>query len=172
MSEIVQRAPWSETLQRLVATHHHRNWRFVLWEDYDRGQGSMGTTLVITTFGERDAYRDGDRPVNHLMVVPAASYNEQSWRRWLFEQCALVEFHEAMEHFEVDCPVCEGTGMISPVLKGEEWQDLRECSKCEGRGRVKVYPPNHGPGYDPYRLVEYEDDVARRTLFTGEVKDA
>ena len=35
------------------------------------------------------------------MIVPAAAYDERSWRRWIFEQILLVERHEAMEFFQV-----------------------------------------------------------------------
>ena len=35
------------------------------------------------------------------MVVPAAAYDERSWRRWLFEQVSLVERHETMEFFQI-----------------------------------------------------------------------
>jgi hypothetical protein len=35
----------------------------------------------------------------------------------------------------------------------------------------KVFAPNHGPGADPYVVVQYSTDEARRTLFTGKIKD-
>ena len=35
---------------------------------------------------------------------------------------------------------------------------------------VKPYAPNHGPGRNPYTVVEYADDVDRRTSFRGEVQ--
>lgn len=47
--------------------------------------------------GPRDPYR-----VHHYMPVPPAAYNRQSWQRWLFEQCQLVDRHEACEMFTVD----------------------------------------------------------------------
>lgn len=34
---------------------------------------------------------------------------------------------------------------------------------------VKPYAPNHGPGRNPYTLVEYATDEDRRTQYTGEV---
>lgn len=72
--------------------------------------------------------------------MPPASYNRQSWRRWLFEQVLLVERHEACEFFVVD---------------GE-----------------RPYAPRHGPGNDPYVVVEYAKDEDRRTSFRGEVNPA
>ena len=36
---------------------------------------------------------------------------------------------------------------------------------------VRPFAPTHGPGNDPYYLVEYVDDTERRTSFRGIVKD-
>lgn len=63
-----------------------------------------GTTLVITTKGF-DAYhpdRGTNYRVHHYFIVPAATYNRDAWRRWLFEQFAKVELHETMENFVID----------------------------------------------------------------------
>jgi len=38
-------------------------------------------------------------------------------------------------------------------------------------GFHRPYAPMHGPGCDPYQLVEYVPDVVRRTNFRGEVSD-
>jgi len=40
--------------------------------------------------------------VNHYFIVPAATYDERSWQRWVFDQLVLVETHEVMEFFKVD----------------------------------------------------------------------
>lgn len=50
-----------------------------------------------------DSYdRTRDFHVVHYMLVPPAAYNEQSWKRWLFDQILLVERHEAAEFFQID----------------------------------------------------------------------
>ncbi len=100
---MAQSAPYPEILAGLVKRLRHRaGWRFAL-TDLDRGQGSAGLTLVITTLGTNSYHPDEtDYRVNHYMIVPAAAYDERSWRRWLFEQVLLVERHEAMEFFEID----------------------------------------------------------------------
>jgi hypothetical protein len=107
--------------------------------DKDRGQGSKGLTLIITTKGY-DSYHpengEGYR-VHHYMLVPPAAYDRRSWENWLFEQLLLVERHECMEFFTID-----------------------------GK-RPKA--PAHGPGNDPYLVLTYGDDVDRRTKFTGEL---
>lgn len=40
--------------------------------------------------------------VSHFFPVPAATYNEPTWRRWIFERCRGVENHELGEWFRVD----------------------------------------------------------------------
>lgn len=99
MQETHQIAPYPEALFRLVEDLRYKDgWAFTL-EDLDRGQGSRGLTLVVhlTTV---DSYHPGQPfAVVHYMIVPAAPYDERSWRRWLFEQILLVERHEASEFF-------------------------------------------------------------------------
>ena len=99
-----QQAPYPEALQDLVNRLTYRpGWLFWLGA-IDRGQDSKGLTLIITTRGydtynpeHGETYR-----VHHYMPVPPAAFDERSWRRWLFDQCLLVERHEAMEFFAVD----------------------------------------------------------------------
>ena len=100
--QITQIAPPADTLERLVAGLTYRpGWSFRL-ENVDRGQGSAGLTLEIFVRGPDTNDVNRTISVVHYMIVPAASYNEQSWRRWLFEQILLVERHEAMEFFRID----------------------------------------------------------------------
>jgi hypothetical protein len=37
--------------------------------------------------------------VQHFRPVPEATFNEKTWRRWIFEQCRAVENHELGEWF-------------------------------------------------------------------------
>jgi hypothetical protein len=100
---MTQEAPYPEVLGGLVARLVYRpGWKFRL-TTLSRGQGSKGLTLVITTLGYNTYHvEDGETyRVNHYMPVPPAAYNEASWRNWLFEQCLLVDKHEAMEFFQV-----------------------------------------------------------------------
>jgi hypothetical protein len=99
-----QKATWPVILEQLVAkVKYRKGWVTRLYSDLDRGQGSIGCTLVITTSGY-DSYNpsEGNYRVNHYMPVPPAAYDERSWRRWLFEQFLLVERHECMEFFVID----------------------------------------------------------------------
>ncbi len=97
-----QVAPDPKVLASLVEQLEYKaGWRFSL-EDINRGQGSEGLTLIIhlTT---KDSYNpDTTFQVVHYMIVPSASYNEASWKRWLFDQILLVERHEACEYFKID----------------------------------------------------------------------
>lgn len=70
-------------------------WDFKLVDE----DGAM--RLVITVRG-RDSY-DEDLPMNvrHFLPVPTTTYNERSWRRWVFEQCRRVENHELGEWFRI-----------------------------------------------------------------------
>jgi hypothetical protein len=139
-TEMRQTAPYPAELAALVAEAEYRpGWKFEL-EHLDRGQGSEGLTLVITTLGYNTYHPDRGETyrVHHYMPVPPAAYNAASWRMWLFEQILLVEKHEAMEFFRV---------------AGE-----------------RPYAPNHGHGWDPYLLTEETTETDRRTNFRNEVQ--
>jgi hypothetical protein len=143
-----QEAPYPQALAYLVERLSYRpGWTFRL-EHLDRGQGSNGLTLTITTKGY-DSYNLGrgeNYRVHHYMPVPPAAFNHQSWQRWLFEQLLLVERHEAMEFFNIhDAP-------------GSEHY-------------VKPYAPNHGHGEDPYIVHDLTTGEARRTSFRNVVDD-
>ncbi len=137
MAGNVQTAPDPLELRDLVDRCAYRPGWEVRLNHLDRGQGSVGLTLVITTLGY-DSYnpdRGETYMVNHYMIVPAASYDRRSWRRWLFEQLCLVERHEAAEFF---------------TIAGEH-----------------VFAPSHGPGSDPYLLRELGTEMDQRTSFRG-----
>jgi hypothetical protein len=148
MDSMRQEAPYPAALEYLVNRLTYRpGWHFEL-ADIDRGQGSKGLTLIITTRGY-DSYhpdRGENYRVNHYMIVPAAAYNPESWQRWLFEQCLLVERHEAMEFFTLhDSP--------------------------GGEHGMKPYAPNHGHGEDPYIIHDLTTGEARRTSFRDVLDD-
>jgi hypothetical protein len=106
---MTQTAPYPDELADLV--EHAELWPgWHVWlEDMLRdpasshGAEGRGLTLVIQTKGF-DTYhpeRGQDYRVRHYFIVPAATYNRRSWRRWLFDQYAKVWLHEAMESFAV-----------------------------------------------------------------------
>ena len=97
-------APYPDALASLVSRTMYRPGWCVTLEDVDRGQGSKGLTLVVLTRGYNSYNLDDGETyrVRHYMPVPPAAYNEQSWRRWLFNQLMLVEVHECCEFFRID----------------------------------------------------------------------
>lgn len=67
-------------------------WCFELKHDEE------GYRLVIIDTKCMDAYNpDQSFPLAHYFPVPIATYNEKSWRRWVFECCRGVENHELGE---------------------------------------------------------------------------
>lgn len=99
---MAQAAAYPEALGQLVEQCTYRSGWLVALRDMDRGQGSIGLTLVITADTVNSYRHDEPMRVNHLFIVPAAGYDERSWRRWLFDRFVDVETHEAAEFFTLD----------------------------------------------------------------------
>lgn len=107
---LIQVAPFPTALASLVERLTYRpGWHFFL-RDVDRDEDTeghvvgRGLTFVVETLGY-NSYKPSDGEtyrVNHYFIVPAATYDERAWRRWLFDQILLVETHEAMEFFRID----------------------------------------------------------------------
>lgn len=102
-----QTAPYPLELVELVADCTYRPGWLALVRDEVRdpadthGAESRGLTLSIIT-NTINSYPPHDpMRVRHLFPVPPATYNRESWQRWLFERFLDVERHEAMEFFEV-----------------------------------------------------------------------
>jgi hypothetical protein len=69
-------------------------WEFSLDDDDE------GFRLKIFTPVE-DSRGGHLRGVYHFFPIPATTWNEKSWRRWIFECCQGVENHELGEWFLV-----------------------------------------------------------------------
>ena len=150
-----QEAPYPEVLEDLVQRLTYRpGWAFKL-ADIDRGQGSKGLTLIITTRGY-DSYhpdRGENYRVNHYMPVPPAAFDRRSWINWLFEQLLLVERHECMEFFRFT----------------DQGDFIARSGACVSEHTTRPRAPAHGPGNDPYLALDHGTDTDRRTRFTGEL---
>jgi hypothetical protein len=144
-----QEAPYPQALADLVDSLSYRDgwpgqsWRFSLLH-VDRGQGSAGLTLCIRITGP-NAYHPEELPISvmHYMIVPAAAYDERSWRRWLFEQVGLVELHERMEAFLIDGerPYAPSHGPGSdPYLVRELGTDLDRRTSFRGDVKPEATP--------------------------------
>ena len=174
-----QHAPYPGALQELVD-----DWRFVPgWEfalsmpDFERDPACVGLTLIVTVDAQNSWWVDGSTKrkrlrVAHYFPVPPATYNALSWRRWLLDMSLRVLAHEGCEFATVTCSACGGCGTLPESdgdYEGAGVHDI-DCAQCSGTGRMHPFAPNHGPGEDPYRIVEHGSDLARRTQFTGEVR--
>ena len=88
-------------------------WDFALKTDDETG----GLCLVITVLGPDSATPDiieRQRRIGHWHPVPLTTFNEASWKRWMFEKCRGVENHELGEWFrfgaERPFSPCHGPG--------------------------------------------------------------
>jgi hypothetical protein len=148
-----QTAPYPQALACLVKClryRRHLGWEVKLDDDLQRDKPgrhageSRGLTLVVTRCGPDTYHPERTIAVNHYFAVPPATYNLQSWQRWLFDRLGDVDTHERMEDFAIeDSPGSEHA--------------------------VRPFAPNHGPGQDPYRVCELTTDEDRRTSFRGEL---
>ncbi len=67
------------------------NWAFRLIDE----DGAL--RLVITIRGHNNYAPEQQFIVSHYHPVPITTYNEKSWRRWIFEQCRRTMAHEIGE---------------------------------------------------------------------------
>lgn len=72
------------------------NWTFRIHNE----DGAL--RLVIQIRCTNNYHPDEPFIVNHFHPVPITTYNEKSWRRWLFEQCCRTMNHEIGEALQFD----------------------------------------------------------------------
>lgn len=100
-----QEAPDPVALADLITRLEYRpNWTCQLVDEPIGADGSGGLRLYICARGYDSYHVDRGQTygVIHSFIVPAATYNEQNWRHWLFERFLDVERHEASEFFSID----------------------------------------------------------------------
>jgi hypothetical protein len=117
-----------DLLRKIVAeTRCKPNWSFRLIDE----EGAL--RLVIRVAGVDSFNPERKFTVDHYHPVPTTTFNEKSWRRWIFDQCMRTETHEV-----------------------GEWLRFGE-----GVAEARPFLPTHGPGEDPYANREYraEDDA-------------
>jgi hypothetical protein len=106
--QLTQTAPWPLELFDLVADCTYRDGWLVYLCDEIRDPAtthageSAGLTLSVVTSTVNSYPPHQPMQVRHLFPVPPATYNRESWQRWLFECFCKVELHEAMEFFTID----------------------------------------------------------------------
>lgn len=102
--ENMQVAPYPDDLYDIVYSLKYRpGWTYRL-DNIGRGQGSTGLTFIVQTVGYDTYNIDAGETyrVNHFFIVPTASYNRQSWLRWVLDRFIDIETHEACEFMLVD----------------------------------------------------------------------
>lgn len=166
----LQDAPFPSILADLVDRLQLEPGWSVRLVDKTRDTGSPeqghGLTLSITTlsFDTYHPERGRQYRVIHDFPVPPATYNEQSWTRWLFERYQDVLRHEGMEFFAL------AGGCICAPFDHDVAPDAGHATGCPAAHQpYRPYAPNHGPGNDPYVVRELTTDLDRRTQFTGNV---
>lgn len=107
------------------------NWSFRLADE----QGAK--RLVITIAGVNNYDHLQPFTVSHYHPVPITTYNEKSWRRWIFEQCMRTMIHELGESLRF------------------------------GADEVRPFVPMHGPGEDPYTVHEWRSEEDALTTQDG-----
>jgi hypothetical protein len=157
----VQQAPFPVELEELVRHLRYRRdrgWRVWLESDYVRDPAdthageSRGLTLLVLRVGPNSYNPDEIMKVIHPFPVPPATFNRESWMRWLFDRLGDVDTHERMEDFALEVTVADQHG-------------------CEARSLERPLAPVHAPGFNPYMLTAVPvTETSRATSFRGEVK--
>lgn len=132
-----QVAPYPTTLFDMVGGCTYRPGWSVYLEHRDRGQGSAGLTLVIKTKGY-DSYH------------PERGQTYSVYHYFPVVPAAYNERSWKRWLFERFCEV--------------ERHEAAEFFRIDGQ---TVYPPNHGPGNDPYQLFEVCTPEEADTSFRG-----
>lgn len=96
--------------------------------------------LVITIDGVNNYDHSKPFIVSHYHPVPITTYNEKSWRRWIFEQCIRTMHHELGESLRF----------------GDE--------------ELRPFAPMHGPGEDPYTTHEIRSETDALTTQSGKLR--
>jgi hypothetical protein len=125
-----------ELLAAIVAeTRCKPGWSFRLIDE----DGVKRLVIQITGVDNYDPRRQ--RTVNHMQPVPAGvTYNGNSWRRWMLEQCLRVMNHEIGESLRF------------------------------GPEERRPFAPMHGPGEDPYTIHEIRSEIDALTTQDGSVR--
>jgi hypothetical protein len=124
-----------ETLDRIAReTKCKPGWTFHLADE------DGAKRLVITIAGVDNYDHSRKRTVSHYHPVPITTYNEQSWRRWIFEQCIRTMHHELGESLRF------------------------------GPDEVRPFAPMHGPGEDPYTVHEWRPEIDALTTQDGSIR--
>lgn len=131
-------APWPSELEAVVAAAEYRPGWRFQLKDIDRHQGSEGLTLSIFSRGY-DTYHP-DRGETYRVVH-------------YFPVPPAAFDRRAWERWLLDCLIEVET---------------HECCEFLQVGGARPFAPNHGPGRNPYSVLEVGRVEDAETRFTGE----
>ncbi len=97
--------------------------------------------MVITICGADNYAPDRKLTISHYHPVPITTYNEASWRRWIFDHCLATMNHE-----------------------------IGECLRF-GDTPVRPFAPMHGPGENPYTVHEIRPEIDALTTQDGSLRE-
>lgn len=87
-----------EVLRKIVEqTRCKPGWKFALVNE----EGDLRLVITVPGFDSSMPSKQLPLTVRHFFPVPPSSYNEKTWRRWVFEQCRRLENHELGEWFRL-----------------------------------------------------------------------
>lgn len=123
-----------DILARVVAEMRGpKHWSFRLHDE------DGAKRFVVRIRGTNNYEPDEPFIVDHFHPVPITTFNEKTWRRWVFDKCRATMNHELGEL----------------IRWGEE----------------RPFSPLHGPGEDPYVVVEYRAPTDALTTQDGSLRD-
>lgn len=77
-------------------------WSAYLTEEYDDDDGSGGLQLCIVSLTPNSFHQTEPIRVRHSFLVPAASYNQRTWKAWIRDCYSKVWDHEIGEFLMFD----------------------------------------------------------------------
>lgn len=87
-----------DILAQLVAKVRCKpKWSFRLQDE----DGALRFVIRVSGYDSAQPNDLTPRTIDHIFPVPTATYNEKTWRRWMFEMCRRVENHELGEWFRI-----------------------------------------------------------------------
>lgn len=134
-------APFPDELDEVVAGAEYRPGWRLELGDVDRGQGSEGLTLSVYSLGYDTYHPDRGETYSVVHYFPVPP---AAFDRRAWERWLLDRLIEVETH---------------------------ECCEFLQIDGERPFAPNHGPGRNPYSVLEVGTELDRRTRFTGEVKD-
>lgn len=94
---------WDELARFLDTFTFEDRSRFELHRDDESNYAVLYAFLhAPNTYSPLVDGKRGDRYTRHEFVVPVATYNYETWRRWVFERLKAAAIHEVCEWFMDD----------------------------------------------------------------------